>query len=160
MSQENSKKKKTSVESVLIGVLKDSANQTNKRIDDLANHIGELADQTGKLIEAGIRREERDEKHADTVSRLGDGLTDLSKELKDYMKDSDNRLKDYIKDNDNRSAENEKQIFLLKIDYEHSKEEKEKKEKNTNIRKNSVIAALIIIAIVATFQALAPFIGK
>lgn len=149
MNQENSNKKKTSVESVLIEALKNSAKHTDKRIDDLATHIGKLADQTGTLIEAGIRREERDEKHSETIGRLGDGLTSLSKEFKDYTKD-----------NDNRSADNEKQIFLLKIDYEHSKEEKEKREKNTNIRKNAVIAALIVIAVVATFQAIAPFIGQ
>lgn len=147
MSEKNSNKKETSVESVLIGVLKDSAKHTNKRIDDLANHIGKLADQTGILIEAGIRREGRDEKHAETIGRLGDALSSLAKEFKDYTKN-----------NDNRSADNEKQIFLLKIDYEHSKEEKEKSEKNTNIRKNIVIAALTIAFILAFLKAIQPYL--
>jgi len=140
----SSSEKKSNAEKALIEVLKNSATQeaqnkaTNKRIDKIDGHMIVLVDKMTTLAETSIRREESDIRAEERGDRLEKSNIELIEKV------------DIV----------EKQVFLLKLDYDNAKEEKEKEDKNKDNRKNTVIAGLTIIAIVAILQSISPFIGK
>ena len=149
MNQEDSREKRPSSELASKEDLIASANHTNGRIDELKTHMVEMVDKVGTLIGAQIRAEERDSQSSKTIIRLENEIIIQRKEQKDY-----------IKNNDNRSAVMEKQILLLEREDETETKAKDKAEENKNTRKNGIIIALSVVAILAILQAIVPMIGK
>jgi len=147
MNPDDSSKKEMNAETVSKEDLTASADHTNKRIDKLDNHMVAMVDKMGTLIEAQIRTEERDTRNTETLTRLEDNQIKSGREQKNYMKN-----------NDDRSAVMEKQILLLEIDDKAEKAAKETEEKNKNIRKNTIIAALTIAFILAGLKAIQPYL--
>lgn len=149
MNQEDSNKKGTSAELVSKADLRESANHTNGRIDELKTHMVSMVDKMSVLIGAQIRAEERDSQNSKTIIRLENEIIILRKELKDY-----------VRNNDARVAGVENQVMLLEIEDKAEKKAKEKAQTKKDRITTGIIVGLSIFAIVAIFQAIAPFIGK
>lgn len=149
MNAKNSSKKGSSVELVSKEDLKDSAQQTNGRIDSLDRHMVSLVDKMGNLIEVQIRSEERETRNSETLTRLEKNLAIQDKTQKDYMRDNDSKVIGI-----------EKQLMLLEADDKAEKVAKEKKEANLNKRKNGYIISLAVLFTIALLKILVPELGK
>jgi len=146
---ESSNLKNSNAEQILIEALKTSNKATNDRIDNLYESMVSLVIEVKTLVEAGIRREESDAGRTEREKRLEKNQIDQGKEFKEY------RI-----ENDKHNAELSKQVLLLRADYDHSKKEREKDETNSDARKNNIISTLAVLAILATFTAVYPYIVK
>lgn len=136
-----SKLKEDSDKQILIEALENSVNQnkaTNNRIDKLDDTMVSLVGEIKILVETSIRREESEIRNTERYDRQEKILIDVVEKV--YFV--------------------EKQVLLLKNDYDNSKKSKEKKEENSDARKNNIISALTVIAILALFAAAYPFVGN
>ena len=133
--------KEDSDKQILIEALENSVNQnkaTNNRIDKLDDTMVSLVGEIKILVETSIRREESEIRNTERYDRQEKILIDVVEKV--YFV--------------------EKQVLLLKNDYDNSKKSKEKKEENSDARKNNIISALTVIAILALFAAAYPFVGN
>jgi len=138
---ESSNLKEDSDNQILIAALKGSATAieaANNRIDSLDVSMISLVGEIKILVETSIRREESEIRNTERYDRQEKILIDVVEKV--YFV--------------------EKQVLLLKVHYDNSKEEKEKKESNSDDRNNNIISALAVVAILAAFAAVYPYIPQ
>lgn len=132
--------KKSNDNQILIEGLKSSAKAQNKatndRIDKLDGTMVALVGEIKILVETSIRREESEIRNTERSNRFEKTLIDVVEKI--YFV--------------------EKQVLLLKSDYDNSKKEKEKNEKNRDTRKNTIISGLTIAFVLALFALIAPYV--
>lgn len=148
MSKKDEKMKDSNLKSssevtILIAALENSAKiqtdlnkATNNRIDKLDGHMIKLVDKIGTMVETQIKRDAYDKADKERSDRFEKTLLDVVEKI--YFV--------------------EKQVLLLKSDYDNSKEVKKNKEKNSDARTNNIISALAVVAILALFAVAYPYI--
>jgi len=148
MSEKNKKTESSNLKSsnevtILIAALENSAkiqtdlNQaTNNRIDKLDGHMIKLVDKIGTMVETQIKRDAYDKADKERSDRFEKTLLDVVEKI--YFV--------------------EKQVLLLKSDYDHSKDTKKTKEKNSDARNNNIISTLAVLAILGFFAAVYPYV--
>lgn len=149
MSEKSLIESASNVEIVSKADLRDSANQTNNRIDSVDTHLAAVVEKIGVLIEAQIRSEERDGRNTETLIRLEKNQIEQGKRQGKYESNNDVRVTDL-----------EKQVMLLEIEDKMEEKIKSKAQARKDKITSGIITGLSIVAILAIFQAIAPYLGK
>ncbi len=148
MNEKDNKMKDSNLKSsnevtILIAALENSAKiqtdlnkATNNRIDKLDGHMIKLVDKIGTMVETQIKRDAFDKADKERSDRFEKTLLDVVEKI--YFV--------------------EKQVLLLKSDYDHSKDAKKTKETNSDARNNNIISTLAVLAILGFFAAVYPYI--